>query len=548
MRFATRVLLMQLGAALLIVLVCLAAFTAFAVGQLRAEAESTALGIARSVASDPDVRAQAAAYAGRAGLDAAALEAGELQRQAAEVAERTGALFVVIANDRGLRLAHPDPAELGRELSTPYAPVLRGRETIDWDHGTLGDSARAKVPVTDASGAVIGLVSVGFALARVYGDVPAVLGVIAGVALVAAGAAVGVALLIRRRLEALTRGVQPDELEALLQSRAAVLDGVHDGVLAIGPDRLVRACNPSAVRVFGGIDPTGRDVGAAGLPRRLVRAVERVLAGEARVEEQLVLEDRVAYVDVRRARNGADDLGAVAVLRDRTDVLALAERLEAVRAATSALRVQRHEFANRMHAAAGMLAAGRVDEAERMIAEFAERGAIPDEGALEVDEPFLASFLAAKAAEASERGVELRIADDTLLVGIVAQPEDVAAVLGNLVDNAIAAAVAGAEPRWVAVSLLDDGDTLALTVTDSGRGVDDPDHVFENARRQEDAAPADAVHGRGIGLPLARRFARRRGGALWLVEARGQGHGAVFAARLPGAMSPRPAPEEAIAP
>ncbi|QBR73556.1 sensor histidine kinase [Microbacterium sediminis] len=549
MRFATRVLLMQLGAAFLIVLVCLAAFAAFAVGQLRAEAESTALGIARSVASDPDVRAQAAAYAGRAGLDAAALEAGDLQRQAAEVADRTGALFVVIANDRGLRLAHPDPAELGRELSTAYAPVLRGSETIDWAHGTLGDSARAKVPVTDpASGEVIGLVSVGFAPSRVYGDVPAVLGVVAGVALVAVAAAVGVALLIRRRLEALTRGVQPDELEALLQSRAAVLDGVHDGVLAIGPDRVVRACNPSAVRVFGGIDPTGSDVGAAGLPRRLVRAVERVLAGEARVEEQLVLEDRVAYVDVRRARNGADDLGAVAVLRDRTDVLALAERLEAVRAATSALRVQRHEFANRMHAAAGMLAAGRVDEAERMIAEFAERGAIPDEGALEVDEPFLASFLAAKAAEASERGVELRIADDTLLVGVVAQPEDVAAVLGNLVDNAISAAVAGAEPRWVSVSLLDDGDTLALTVTDSGRGVDDPNHVFENARRQEDAAPADAVHGRGIGLPLARRFARRRGGALWLVEARGEGHGAVFAARLPGAMSPRSAPEEAIAP
>ena len=99
--------------------------------------------------------------------------------------------------------------------------------------------------------------------------------------------------------------------------------------------------------------------------------------------------------------------------------------------------------------------------------------------------------------------------------------------LGDAVD----AAVAGAEPRWVEVSLLDDGDTLALAITDSGPGVDDPENVFENARRREDLVPADAVHGRGIGLPLARRFARRRGGGLWLVEARGEGHGAVFAAR-----------------
>lgn len=530
---------MQLGAALAIVLVCLAAFAAFAVGQLRTEAESTALGIARSLASDDDVRAAVAEAAGATRLDPGNLASSALQKQAADVAEHTGALFVVVANDAGLRLAHPDPSALGRELSTEYEPVLRGEETIDWERGTLGESARAKVPVIDATtGRVIGLVSVGFAPARVYDDLPAVLLVVGGVALVAVATAVAVALLIRRRLETLTRGVQPDELDALLQSRSAVLDGVHDGVLAVGPDGVVRACNPSAARLLGG-DPTGREVGAADLPRRLVRAVQRVLTGEARAEGELVREEQVAYFDVRRARNGADDLGAVAVLRDRTDVVALAGRLEAVRSATSALRVQRHEFANRMHAAAGMLAAGRVAEAEHMIAEFAERGAIPDEATLEIDEPFLASFLAVKAAEASERGVHLRIAEDTLLVGTVAEPEDVAAVLGNLVDNAVAAAVAGTEPRWVEVSLLDDGDTLALTVTDSGSGVEDPDNVFENARRREDLAPADAVHGRGIGLPLARRFARRRGGALWLVAARGADHGAVFAARLPGAMAPR---------
>ncbi|WP_261165044.1 ATP-binding protein [Microbacterium sp. Marseille-Q6965] len=540
MRFATRVLLMQLGAAVAIVVVCLAAFVAFAVGQLRAEAESTALGIARSVASDDEVTAAVLRYAHGAPLDAGELASGPLQRQAAEIAARTGALFVVIANDAGMRLAHPEPGELGRELSTDYAAVLRGEETVQWQQGTLGESARAKVPIVDeTSGAVVGLVSVGFARSRVYDDVPSVLLVVGGVAAVAAATAVAVALLIRRRLETMTRGVQPDELDALLQSRAAVLDGVHDGVVAVSPDGIVRACNPAAVRTFGGSDRTGRPVADAELPRRLVRAIERVLAGEDRVEGELVRADRVAYFDVRRATNDGDDLGAVAVLRDRTDVLALVGRLEAVRSATNALRVQRHEFANRMHVAAGMLAAGRGVEAERMIAEFAHRGAIPEESELGLTEPFLASFLTAKATEARERGVELRLSDDTLLLGVVAEAEDVAAVLGNLVDNAVAAAVAGEEPRWVSVSLLDDADTLAITVTDSGRGVDDPERVFENARRREDDAPADAIHGRGIGLPLARRFARRRGGAVWLVEPRGEGHGAVFAARLPGAMAAR---------
>ena len=59
-RFATRTLLLHLGTVALVVALCTGVYLALAVQQLRAEAESTALGIARTLAEDPQVRAEVA--------------------------------------------------------------------------------------------------------------------------------------------------------------------------------------------------------------------------------------------------------------------------------------------------------------------------------------------------------------------------------------------------------------------------------------------------------------------------------------------------------
>lgn len=248
--------------------------------------------------------------------------------------------------------------------------------------------------------------------------------------------------------------------------------------------------------------------------------------------------DRMLYLESRAVRRDGRALGDVLIVRDRTDLIALTERLEAVRTMTSALRVQRHEFANRLHVAAGLIDAGRVDDARAFLDELVSRGpvAFPVTGLDLVGDPFLHAFLGAKGVEAAERGVALRIAADTQVIGTVRRAEDVASVLGNLVDNAVVAAVAGArEPRWVEVSVLSDGDALVVTVADSGEGLRPSD-----PRPHADDGSADSVHGHGMGLPLATEIARRSGGDLWIIDSGGPDHGAVFAARLGDAVDPAP--------
>ncbi|MCK2036431.1 sensor histidine kinase [Microbacterium sp. SSW1-49] len=535
-RFATRALLLSLATVGLVVVLCTGVYLLLTVQQLRAEAETTALGIARTLAEDPQVHAEVTRIsASEHEPDAEELRLGELQRLASDVAARTGALFVVVTDDNGIRLAHPNPSRIGEEVSTPYEEVLQGREIVDWQKGTLGESARAKVPVRDADGTPVGEISVGFERGGVFDDLPPLLAVIALTAAGALGLAMLAFLLLRWRWERLTLGVQPEELVALVQNQTAVLNGVDDGVLAIDPQGIVRVSNAAANRLLGLDSPVGRAFESLGLPSSVTATMT---GGHAR--SSAVVGDRMLYLDSRPVVRDGRALGDVLIVRDRTDLIALAERLETVRTMTAALRVQRHEFANRMHVAAGLIDAERVSEARAFLGELVERGAVafPVAGLELLGDPFLHSFLGAKGVEAGERGVALRVADDTQLIGSVVAAEDVAAVLGNLIDNAVTAAASGERtPRWVEVAVLDDGDALVCTVADSGGGLRGVDPM---SARPRDENTTDSVHGHGIGLSLSTEIARRSGGDLWVIDAGDGDHGAVFAARIGGAVGGAP--------
>ena len=533
MRFGSRMLVLQLVTQVCVVAACAAVFLVLGVQQLRAEAESSALNIARTVATTPDVRRLVSDYSADPGTPAAAaLRNGPLQAYASGVSDRADALFVVITDDHGIRLAHPDPDRLGEVVSTSFDDALAGREVVTWESGTLGESARAKVPVyAPGTDRPVGEVSVGFERASVFRDLPALLTGIAVAVLLALVLGMVAALLMRRRLERVTLGLQPEELAALVQTQTAVFESADEGVVAVDPDGVVRVWSDAATRMLGvRVEP-----GSALVDIPIDGAVRAALTTGA--PSGIAVGDRIIYIDVRPVRRGSRALGTAAVLRDRTDLLELTERLDGVRTLTDALRAQRHEFANRLHAASGLLDAGRGDEARDFLREVSGRGAVDLRvaGLDAVTDPVLQSFLGAMAESARERGVELRVGADTLLRTTLRDVEDTLAVLGNLVGNAVTAAASSPGSGWVEVSLLDDpdGGELVLTVADSGAGVTEPGAVFAGRTRSD---AGTAVHGHGIGLPLSREIARRRGGEVWMIEAGGDGSGAVFGARLPGVM------------
>jgi two-component system CitB family sensor kinase len=223
----------------------------------------------------------------------------------------------------------------------------------------------------------------------------------------------------------------------------------------------------------------------------------------------------------------SSDLGTVATLRDRTELLSMQSELSARESITTTLRAQTHEFSNQLHTISGLLQLEEYDEAARVIGALTRRRAeISDAVTARVDDPAGAAMLIAMVSLATVRGVDLRLADGARLSRL--DPDlsaDVGTVLGNLVDNAVDATV-GAGGDHVDVNLaLDDG-SVVVQVADSGPGVPSDAEVF---RRGWSTKPSDAS-GRGVGLALVQLVCERRGGS---VSYRNNDDGAVFTARLP---------------
>ncbi|WP_035749084.1 sensor histidine kinase [Arthrobacter sp. 35W] len=562
--FSARILLAQLAVLTVVVVLCAAVFTNLAYQRLGVEAEQKALAVARTVAALDDVRAEAAqlAAAPLEQLTEANLAAGPLQRTAEEVRVRTDALFVVVTDEQGLRLAHPNPALLGKMVSTDPSEALAGRETTAQEQGTLGHSARAKVPVfAPGTATVVGEVSVGISSEDVLDSLAGSVLPIVGAAALALGLGALASYLLGRRLKSLTLGLEPEEMAALAQDQEAVLRGVDEGVIGVSAGQRITVFNREAKRLLGldaATEMVGTELESAPLSDSLAALLPSLLAEAtpASGPVETLVGSRMLIVSARAVqpsrRPGTDlnrKLGWVVMLRDRTELASLTRQLDAVGALSTALRAQRHEFANRLHTVSGLLALGDYSEATGYVHTLIDQGPLryPAEGATLLQDPYLQAFVGAKSVQAQERGVSVRIGPETLLRGRITDPQDATTVIGNLLDNAVRAAVQGsAEPRWVEIELLDDYadgvGTLHVVVADSGDGMDAG--AVETAANDDgpvdgDGGPAGPVHGGGFGLPLVRSVARRRGGDVWIAETgtRG-GPGAVVCARLPGVVEP----------
>ncbi len=518
-------------------------------------AQEEVLGVARTLAVDPEV-ARALTTA-----DPTAV----LQPLAERVRRDTGTDFVVVMTPDGIRHTHPTTAEIGGRFRGTIAPAAAGGTVVETSTGTLGPSVRAVVPVV-AEGRVTALVAVGQTVARVsdemFDQVPLLVGTtVAALLLASLGS-----WLASRWLRRATHDLGPAELSRMYEYYDAVLHAVREGLLLLDRAGRLQLVNDEARRLLAlPDDAVGRRVDDLGLPAALGGAL---VSGGERADEIFLTDDRVVVVNQAAARWAGQHLGTVVTLRDHTELRALVSELRTIRGFAEALSAQAHESANHLQTVISLIELGRPDDALRFAAtELAVAQHLTDVVVGRVAEPELAALVLGKAAEAGERGVELRVADDIEVPCGLADPRDLVTIVGNLLDNAIDAAdgeraspgasaagergrsgsgppdaapgsrpvdagAGGARAPWVrleAGTLTVDGvEELEIVVADSGPGLG-PDAAPLAFERGWTTKQTDRPLGRGIGLALVAQTVHRLGGS---VDVANEG-GAVFTVRLP---------------
>lgn len=496
-------------------------------GELERDSQQRALAVAQAFAAMPSIRE---AMVRRSPADRRLIQA-----LAEDVRHKTGASYIVVIDRNGVRYSHPDPKLIGQRISEPVV-ALDGRIHLGIDHGNLGTSANAKVPLC-APGSpacrpgsmIVGEVSAGIEETAISNQLRRELPWL--LFFFACALAIGVAgsLVLARRLKRSTFGLELDEIAALVQEREAMLHSVREGVITLDRRGRVTLINDEARRLI----PLGHT--ALGLPlEELVPAgrLRDVLTGALPGDDRVVItHEHILVVNRMPVSQQGRELGAVVTLRDRTELEALLRELDNVDALTDALRAQQHEFSNRMHTVAGLIELGDHAAAIRYALDVSGRSAGLAEAIRErIEPPEIAALLVAKTTVAAERGVQLVLSDDSHLSEAGVDTSMVLTIAGNLIDNAIDAAIAGPPPARVTVRLTASAGTVVIEVADTGPGVPEEltSEIFTDGFTTK-AATGGRHH--GIGLALVHRLVHQAGGTL-VVNCAGE---TTFTARLPTA-------------
>jgi len=325
---------------------------------------------------------------------------------------------------------------------------------------------------------------------------------------------------------------------------SAILGSMVEGVAVVnGAERLVFA-NQGFAEILGLDVPPRSGSALVEVVRQteLIEAVRQVLAGEPRVEAEIVtgtLRQHFFAATVAAVR-ASDTSGAVVVLHDITEL----RKLERVR--RDFVANVSHEFKTPLTAIQGFaetLLGGAIDDPQNrerflgIILEHSRRLARLTDDLLKLSKmdadrldveirrvgvsELVQSCLETAQHRAAEKDIDISVQLRDDLPDIAGDRRRLAEVLQNLLDNAIQYTLASG--RIVVTAERRDADVI-FTVSDTGIGIPkvDQSRIFERFYRV-DAARSREAGGTGLGLAIAKHLVEVHGGRIWVDSEVGQG-------------------------
>lgn len=456
-----------------------------------------------------------------------------IQPIAERIRRQIDAEFIVIGDENETRLSHPNPDLIGKKMvGGDNAEVWDGKSIITESTGTLGPSIRGKSPII-ANERVIGVVSVGYLQDDIEKEVSSIQRkIVLIISFILIGGLL-VAFFISFNIKKAILGLEPKEIAWMFQEKHAILESIHEGIIAIDVHGKITIVNETAHKILH----IPKDVMLRG--RKIEEVITHthlldvVSTARAEYDQEFMIDGEVFLASRIPILNGQGEIiGAVASLRNKSELSNLLQELSHVKAYAEGLRAQTHEYSNRLYTLLGLIQLGSYKEAM----DFISKEVDVTQGFLhflmkEVPDPIIAGFILGKVSLASEMKIDFTIDRESSFKDIPSEIDRdlLVTIIGNLINNAFEAVRENErEEKRVSLFVTDLGKELIIEVEDNGKGMSS--NVTELIFRNGFTTKSHQTNS-GIGLSLVQEAIDGLGG--YITFSTKEGEYTIFTVAIP---------------
>lgn len=429
--------------------------------------------------------------------------------------------YVVIGDRNSIRLYHPNPAKIGQPMQfTKPGALEKGESYFIMGEGSIGMAMRAKTPIFNENGQVIGVVSIGYLVSKIDSWRLDFLLPMAGVFVLLLLLLMLLSWFFASHIRRQMLGMEPKQIARVVRQQEALFSSVYEGLIAVDPEGFITAINRSARKMLGLSSP-GRQW--LGKPIEEVVKPADFFTQEIAEPRQDVMANfnGLSVIANREAiRSGDELLGAIISFRSKDEISTLNAQLSQIKQYVESLRTLRHEHLNWMSTLNGLLQMKEYDRVREMVqGESQAQQQLIDSLRSAFSDRQVAGLLFGKVQRARELGLQMTIVPGSQLHQL---PEgldstEFAAIVGNLLDNAFEASLRTPQGNNVVeLFLSDEGDEVIIEVADQGCGV--PEALREKIFEQGVSTRTDEPGEHGIGLYLIASYVGRCGGIITLED------------------------------
>ncbi|MED4878240.1 sensor histidine kinase [Anoxybacillus geothermalis] len=430
--------------------------------------------------------------------------------------------YIVVLDMNKVRLSHPLPSMIGTvSRGADEGPAFAEHTYTSKARGEIGTVVRAFVPIMNRHHEQIGVVIAAYRLPTFWEAMSTVKEEIAIAIVLSLLASGSGAWLLASHIKRQMFELEPHEIAKLLVERTEAFNAMHEGVIAIDSNENITIFNDRAKQMLGiEGDVIGQPIRSV-IPDTYLPEILKV--NKPIYNKELQLGNLTIWSNRIPIKVNGKTVGAIAIFQDRTEVKRLAEELTGVKAFVHALRVQNHEYMNKLHTIAGLIQLGHIEKALEYVFQVTEEQAeLTQFLSRNIKDESISGLLLSKIRRGKELGIRVTIDRHSRLhrFPLRLDHHDFVVILGNLIENAFDSFrnVAGRE-KEVYVSIEQNEDVCSLSVEDNGQGIarEHLDRIFE------EGFSTKGSDGRGIGLYLVKQIVDKGNGQIEVQSEEGKG-------------------------